>query len=279
METFKCPLKTKFFYLFILSNKTLTWDVLVKKGREGPARCFLCKMDVEYHFHLGVDCSFTQSVWLIIEDKLKLNNLWSGEFVSECLKFWCLNSEVAHIKSLPVIVLWFMVAHIKSCFEDLTLSPAQVSSFSLGMMMALPQKNTVVIIRSIFVEVIDESFACGYFDGFAAGEPKICGVGGMLYISDEHYFSYKEGLGLGTNDYAELCALKLLLFLARRNSLAKIQIFGDSQLVINWASSKFRLMNLDLSMILQEVNRLMWCSNIYIGKEILMQMSWQKLEG
>ena len=55
----------------------------------------------------------------------------------------------------------------------------------------------------------------------------------MLYITYEHYLCFKAGLGLGTNNYAELCALKLLLFLARRNSLAKIQIFGDSQLVIN----------------------------------------------
>ena len=82
------------------------------------------------------------------------------------------------------------------------------------------------------MEVIDKSFAWGFFDGSVAGEPKIYGAGCMLYISDEHYFSYKAGLGLGTNDYVELCALKLLLFLARRNSLAKINIFGDSRLVI-----------------------------------------------
>ena len=72
----------------------------------------------------------------------------------------------------------------------------------------------------------------------------------MLYITDEHYFCFKACLGLGTNNYAELCALKLLLFLARRNHLAKIQIFGDSQLVINWAFGKYILMNLELSMIL-----------------------------
>ena len=100
---------------------------------------FLCKMDFESNFHIGVDCSFTQNVWLIIEDKLNCNNLCSGESVSECLKTWSLNSEVAHIKPLPVIVLWFIwkVSNL-SCFEDPTLSPAQVSSFILGMMMALP---------------------------------------------------------------------------------------------------------------------------------------------
>ena len=82
----------------------MTWDVLVKKGREGLGRFFLCKMDFESNFHIEVNCSFTQNVWLKIEDKLKCNNLWSGESVSDCLKTWCLNSVVAHIKPLPVIV-------------------------------------------------------------------------------------------------------------------------------------------------------------------------------
>ena len=76
----------------------------------------------------------------------------------------------------------------------------------------------------------------------------------MLFLSDVHFFSFKAGLGLGTNIFAELCSLKLLLYLARRNSLDKIHIFGDSQLVINQASSKYQLMNLELAMILQDVN-------------------------
>ena len=64
---------------------------------------------------------------------------------------------------------------------------------------------------------------------------------------------------MGTNNFAELCALKLLLYLARRNSLDKIQIFGDSQLVINWASSRYRILNLELAMIPRDVNRLIDC--------------------
>ena len=140
-------------------------------------------------------------------------------------------------------------------------------------MMSLPQKNAVVKIRSIFVEVIDKSFAWGFFYGSTIGDPKICGVGGMLYILDEHYFSSKVGLGLGTNNYVEICALKLLLFLARRNSLAKIQIFGDSQLVINWASGKFRLLNLDLSVILHELNRLTDCFDYVVLKHIYREIN------
>ena len=42
--------------------------------------------------------------------------------------------------------------------------------------------------------------------------------------------------------------------MAREDHISKIQIFGDSQLVINWANGKFRCLNLELSQVLNEVN-------------------------
>ena len=122
-----------------MSGKALTWDVLLLKGREGLDRCYLCKLECETNFHIGVECPFTQSVWLIIEDNLKLNNLWNGDSMTACFKNWCLNMEVANFKPLAIIVLWFIwKARNLSCFEDLSLSLAQVSSFSLGMLKNIP---------------------------------------------------------------------------------------------------------------------------------------------
>ena len=63
-------------------------------------------------------------------------------------------------------------------------------------------------------------------------------------------------MGIGTNNLAELYALKLLLILALDKHISKIQVFGDSLLVINWVIGKFRIHNLQLSQILQEVIRL-----------------------
>ena len=96
----------------------------------------------------------------------------------------------------------------------------------------------------------------GVFWWSTAGDPKICGDGGTIYISDEHYFSFKAGLGIGTNNFVEICALKLLLTLAREKHIVKFQLFGDSQLVINWANGKFWLLNLELAQVHNEVNRL-----------------------
>ena len=73
---------------------------------------------------------------------------------------------------------------------------------------------------------------------------------------------------MGTTNFVELCALKLLLLVARRNYVDKIQIFGDSQLIINWASGKYRLLNIELAMFLQDVNRFTDCFDYVSFKHI-----------
>ena len=149
-------------------------------------------MEGETNFHIGVECPFTQSVWLIIEDHFRLNNLWNGDSVTACFKNQSLNLEVATFKPLAITVLWFIwKARNLSCFEDSSLSPAQVSSFSLGMMKNIPQKLYVVLNRNILIEVIDKSYAWGFFDGSAVGDPIACGAGGMLFLSNAHHFSFK----------------------------------------------------------------------------------------
>ena len=101
-------------------------------------------MNVESNFHLGVDYPFTRRVWIDLEVKLKLMNLWYGDSVLSCLKTWCLNLEVKHIRSLPIIVMWFIwKARNQSCFEDITLMTSQLSSFSLGLLRSFPQDNTL----------------------------------------------------------------------------------------------------------------------------------------
>ena len=63
-------------------------------------------------------------------------------------------------------------------------------------------------------------------------------------------------MGLDTNNFAELFGLNLLLSLALDKHLTKLQVFGDSQLVINWVFGKYRIQNIQLAQILHEVNRI-----------------------
>ena len=89
----------------------------------------------------------------------------------------------------------------------------------MGLLKSFPHDNLEVKIRTIAIEIIDKSYPWGYFDGFDAGE--LCGAGGMIFFFDEHYVSFKSGLGSGTNNFVEICALKLLLSLARDKHIVK----------------------------------------------------------
>ena len=55
-----------------------------------------------------------------------------------------------------------------------------------------------------------------------------------LFFSDENYITYKEGLGEGTNNFAELRDLRLLMIKAMEWGCRSLQIFGDSMIIINW---------------------------------------------
>jgi ribonuclease HI len=61
----------------------------------------------------------------------------------------------------------------------------------------------------------------------------MCGVGGLLYLYDDIFFVFNEGLGRGTNYYAKLLALKLLMKLVVGKGITMLQVYGDSNLIIN----------------------------------------------
>ena len=48
------------------------------------------------------------------------------------------------------------------------------------------------------------------------------------------FFCIRMGLGVGTNNYAELISLRHLLYFALNQNCRHLQIFGDSKIVINW---------------------------------------------
>ena len=126
----------------------------------------------------------------------------------------------------------------------------------MGLLYSYPQDNEELKIRIITEEIIDKTKPWGFFDGSASSNPHLCGAGGILYLKEDHYFTLKVGLGIGTNNLVELYAMKLLLILALDKPITKVQVFGDSLLVINWIIGKFIIHNLQLAQILQEVNRL-----------------------
>ena len=121
----KCPLKSKIFVWSLFSGKALTLDSLNSRGWEGLGRCYLCKCDAETNSHLGLDCPYIKSIWKEIEAKVNIRNLWVGDSILTCLKNWVFNTKVQTIRSLPIIVFWFIwKSRSHSCFDNQNTSPA-----------------------------------------------------------------------------------------------------------------------------------------------------------
>ena len=93
-----------------------------------------------------------------------------------------------------------------------------------------------------------------FFDG--ASQNHTCGGGATLFLNQNHHFKIQMGIGAGTNNYAELMALKLLLHFALEQGCKKLQIFGDSLIIINWVNKIQHCKNLALITLYEEVNKL-----------------------
>ena len=71
----------------------------------------------------------------------------------------------------------------------------------------------------------------GFFDGVA--QNNVCGGGTLLYLSKTHLFELSAGLGEGSNNFAEIMSLKLLLVFAVGKGVKTLHFMGDSSNVIN----------------------------------------------
>ena len=82
-----------------------------------------------------------------------------------------------------------------------------------------------------------------------------CGGGACLFLNQSHYFQISLGLGVGTNNYAELMTLKLLLCFAIERNCRQLQDFGDSMVVINWLNKIHKCRTATLDALYEETTR------------------------
>ena len=88
----------------------------------------------------------------------------------------------------------------------------------------------------------------GFFDG--AAHNNVCGGGALLYLSETHFFELSAGLGEGSNNFAEIMSLKLLLVFAAEKGVKTLHFMGDSSNVINWMNGTQLCSNIRLENIL-----------------------------
>ena len=78
------------------------------------------------------------------------------------------------------------------------------------------------------------SYPCGFFYGAAADD--LGGAGFVLHLSDSHFLFFSLGCATSTNTRAELLALWDLLAVSKLLGIPLQTIFGDSLVIINWAT-------------------------------------------
>jgi len=75
----------------------------------------------------------------------------------------------------------------------------------------------------------------------------------VLYMFDSHFFTITMGLGAGTNNYAEIMSIKLLLIFAFEKGIKRLSTLGDSMNVINWINQTQACRNVRLANILSSI--------------------------
>jgi len=98
-----CPLKMVLFSWLLFQNRNLSWEVLQKKGWQGPGRCALCLSAEETNYHLFFQCQASQQIWY--ELSLSLDFPYLGfSSVQDGFFWWCARTDTR--RTLFLLVCW-----------------------------------------------------------------------------------------------------------------------------------------------------------------------------
>jgi ribonuclease HI len=193
----------------------------------------------------GLDRSFST---------LKFFFWWEGHTLEQAWKNWWENPSYKRYRLIPLLITWGVwLARNEAIFNEVTIAPGKTSLNSLAIFSSFPSKGRTKN-RLIKEVIIEKSSPWGFFDG--ASQQYTCGGGGLLYFSDTHYYTLTSGLGNGTNNYAELMSLKLLMAFALEKDCKKLTVFGDSKNAINWINGTQRCNNIRLANIVEDIKTL-----------------------
>jgi ribonuclease HI len=121
---------------------------------------------------------------------------------------------------------------------------------------------------------IDYEVLLIYFHGACQGHPPICRVGVILYVNHNHYIFIRYAPGAGTNNITEFIALWTLLEAANKKDLQKLQVMGDSKLVIDCARKKNSTQDIRLFLIMKDIKSNFQSIRVLSFHHILRPFEW-----
>ena len=153
-----------------------------------------------------------------------------------------------------------------SIFQDKVYIPALTSAQSVGLYKALPMYIRAAEQRRNLAFDLDKAHPWGFFDGAAQNE--LCVGGALLFLTDSHFFIITMGLGVGTNNFAELMSLKLLLIFATEKGVNRMNVLGDSMNVINWTMKIQECRNIRLANILSSIQAIIQTFDVFSCRHV-----------
>lgn len=94
------------------------------------------------------------------------------------------------------------------------------------------------------------------FDGASRGNPGPAGIGAVIFHNGQEIWASCQYIGTKTNNQSEYSALILGLKEALSRDIKTLQVYGDSQLVINQINGEYKVRNPGLQELYQEVQHL-----------------------
>eukprot|EP00253_Pinus_taeda_P024814 PITA_24814 len=248
----KCPAKARIFLWCLLKKKFPSWDILQSRFMYGPGRCPLCKIEEESINHLFLQCLETAKIWREVEKLLNKSFQWGNGNLDEAWSNWWQHYPNGNLRNLPPTICWGVwLARNRAIFQDQGTQPSVIAIQAVSIFSSIPEpeeKRPQIQNKTMHIK---DGIPWAFFDG--ASQNNIAGAGIVIHINANHSLKASVGLGSGTNNFAELSALRLLLcWLIQRNTFT-IQIFGDSLNAINWVNGKSSCKNQILKPMLEEL--------------------------
>eukprot|EP00253_Pinus_taeda_P030228 PITA_30228 len=215
------PAKARLFLWCMLKGKIPTWDRL-------------------------------QTRYLIGPGLLNIKAQWGSAPLEVAWKNWWQNHLDGSMRNLPIIFFWGVwLARNNSIFHDKSTPSSVIASNCAVIYSTIPAPKVKSKPTRDKPFTIREGIPWAFYD--RASQNNRAGTGMSIHLSADHYLKASVGLGSGTNNFAELSALHLLLCWLLQRNILSIQIFGDSQNVNNWVNGNTLCHNHTLKPLLEEI--------------------------
>lgn len=145
------------------------------------------------------------------------------------------------------------------------------ATLSVSIFSSIPEPETNPPPRQIKEIQLKEGIHWAFFHG--AFQNNKAGAGIVIQENQDQRIKASVGLGSGSNNFAELAALKLLLCWLIQRNIPTIQIFGDSLNVIKWVNGHSVCKNQSLKILLDEIQALKLSFNCFSICHIYMELN------